>query len=102
MQIFNCIGCQFKSTEHQCLLLSTEEKLKRWFDNLLALVNEHPVLQEIEKHCSVFYFIEKKILEQFIGELSDDDWRIGMKTDRWKTSLLETAIRLTHLETRFQ
>ena len=102
VQRFNCIGCQLKSTEHQCLLLSTEEKLQLWFDNLLAMVEERHVTQEIEKHCSVFDFIEKKSLEQFIGKISDNDLCIEMKTDKWKTSLLETAIRLTHLESRFQ
>ena len=102
VQRFNCTGCQFKSTEHQCLLLSTEEKLQLWFDNLLALVDERHVTQEIEKNAVFFYFIKKKSLEQFIGKISDDDWCTEMKTDKWKTSLLETAIRLTHLKSRFR
>ena len=60
------------------------------------------LVKKLKKHCSVFDFIEKKSLEQFIGKISDDDWCTEMKTDKWKTSLLETAVRPTHLESRFQ
>ena len=55
------------------------------------------------KNATAFLILSReKCLEQFLGELPDNDWQIEMKTDRWKTSLLERTIRIVHLESRFQ
>ena len=102
VQRFNCTGCQCKSQDHQCLLLSIEEKLQHWFPDLLAFIDEAHVIQEISAICSAFDFIDKTMLEDFSSKLWDDDWRMAMKTEKWKAALLETAIRLTRLESRFQ
>ena len=102
IQRFNCTGCQCKSPDHQCLSLSMEEKLQLWFEDLLAFIDEGPVIQEIGVFCSAFEFIDQTLLQEFTSKLLDDDWRLQMKTDKWKESLLKTAIRITRLESRFQ
>lgn len=101
-QKFYCSGCQWKTEEHQCLKLSTDQQLELWFDNLLALIDEGFIIQAIRKNISAFDFINEGLCHDFIDKLSNDQWRIEMKTEKWKNSLLETAIRLTHLESRFQ
>ena len=101
VQRFNCDGCQFKSQDHHCIMLYTEEKIQLWFESLLAFIDEGHVIQEISVICGTLECIEQTVLQEFISKLSDDDWRIQMKTDIWKADLLQTAIRLSRLESRF-
>lgn len=101
VQNTNCLGCQL-GKPHQCVELSTEQKLHLWFDELLALVDEGRIIQEYTKLSEPLDCIDTKLQENFISKLWDDDWRIQMKTTQWKSSLIETAIRVIKLETRFQ
>lgn len=99
---FYCTGCQLKTIEHQCLMLTTDQQLELWFDNLLALVDEGYIIQAIKKSTFAFDFIDEELRHDFIDKLTNDQFRIEMKTEDWKNSLLQTAIRISHLESRFQ
>ena len=101
VQNIKCLGCQ-RGQPHQCLELSTEQKIHLWFDDLLALVDEGYVIQEYIKLSEPLDSIDTKLRENFKTNLFDDDWRIQMKTTQWKNSLLETANRVIKLDTRFQ
>ena len=91
-----------KTVDHECIMLSTEQQLELWFDNLLSLIDEGHVIQAIRKNIAAFDFIDADVSKDFIDKLSNDELRVGMKTEKWKKSLLQTAIRVYQLESRFQ
>lgn len=81
---------------------SSEEKLRLWFEDLLSLVNENYIARESKKFSEAIGCIDRAVVQDFQTKLSDCDWWIQIKTDIWKKSVLETAIRLVKLESRFQ
>lgn len=104
IQNINCLGCQsVQSQAHECCFaFPIEQKLHLWFDDLLALVNEEHVIQECIKLSETLECINMQLQCDFKTKVMDNDWRIQMKTPVWKKALLETTIRLLHLESRFQ
>lgn len=83
----NCYGCQKKLEEHHCPLVypyAVEEKLHLWFEDLLAMVDEHTVIRKYTKNSEAFTCIDRNALELFESKILNDQWRIEMKTAYWK------------------
>lgn len=106
VQRINCPGCQANSTLeqlHQCLSITTEEKLKAWFNDILAVLDDAQVIEQYMKCTELLDCIETKTKEHFKARISDFQWLLMLKgSDKWRQTVKNAAIKLVQLEARFQ
>ena len=99
-----CYGCQTdhpSQTQHDCMMLTDEEKAAKNFWYALEKVDEELLLKRWNKAASTMKIPTKPFMCYKL-KLYDTVWRnLFIKTDKWEEKLYKTVIKMVKLERVF-
>lgn len=100
-----CYGCVVdhpSQIQHQCVILSDEEKVQLCFNDMLQKVDENEILQKWDEAINDLDCISPEIVGSYKLKIFCDEWRLNeMKTQSWKEYICHKVIRLVKLQRCF-
>lgn len=97
-----CYGCQeghLSQTRHSCIMLTSHQKLLRYFHQILNDLDESEVIERWKATIDVTDCADCLSL---VKSVSNSSWReTRIKTNQWLKKLFQSVYRMIHLERRF-
>lgn len=98
----NCTGCQrgnLSQTNHACLMLSEQQQLELYFEDILTKVNEMDILRQWDSAVSVLHDISSELVTMYRLKIGCRDWReTDMKTLEWRSKIYRLTCQLIRLK----
>ena len=97
-----CEGCQIESlsqTDHSCVLLSQQQQLILYFENILSEIDECDILINWREAAS--QIVTPEYIAMYELKLNCPDWRQTMKTPSWKKRIMQLTSQLRSLDKYF-
>ena len=97
-----CEGCQIESlsqTDHSCVLLSQQQQLILYFENILSEIDECDILIKWREAAS--QIATPEYIAMYELKLNCPDWRQTMKTPSWKKRIMQKTSQLRSLDKYF-
>lgn len=99
---FGCLTDHLSQTQHSCITLTPDQKLKCYFVQALQDIDEQEIIRRWNDCVSRVDLKSQQTLENYSHKYHSHHWRETMlKTDRWRKKLFQTVRRMIHLEKRF-
>lgn len=100
-----CTGCEngyLSQREHSCLSMTKREQLELYFDDIVQSINEEDIILQWYEAVSHIETCPPEVVSLYKMKLKCYDWReTDMKSEHWKKTIINTCVRLYHLENRF-
>ena len=100
-----CSGCvrgDLSQLYHSCMSMSTEQRLKYHFEDILQEIDENEIIVKWQTAVSIIDGISPGLINMYKLRIGCRDWRAtGMKTPEWKSRMIRMVMNLLHIEKRF-